>query len=131
MARTSLADVIKQWKQLLATVAANKADLPALEEYRVQLETEVTGAEEESVRQATLQAEVQQSTRNLEGFRKRGQEAAVRIRSGIRSKYGLRSEKLTEFGMRPQRRRKASKEKPPPVVEGKPAPQADSTEASK
>ncbi|MFL6194221.1 MAG: hypothetical protein ACJ75H_08625 [Thermoanaerobaculia bacterium] len=131
MARTSLADVIKEWKQLLATVAANKADLPTLEEYRVQLETELAGAEEESIRQATLQAGVQQTTRNLEGFLTRGREAAVRMRSGIRSKYGLKSEKLTEFGMKPQRKRKASKEKPPPVVEGKPAPQADSTEASK
>jgi hypothetical protein len=128
MPRASFGEVMKDREKLLATVAANKDDLQHLESYRTQLEVEVAGAKSASIRQSTLQAEVQQTTRDLEGFLSRGADLENRLRTGIRSRYGNRSEKLTEFGMRPLRKRKTSlKEKAPQVTKEKPAPQGITT----
>ena len=50
------------------------------------------------------------------------QELVTRLRNGIRTKYGLRSEKLTEFGMQPRRfPGKKAKVKPAPVPQPAPA----------
>jgi hypothetical protein len=99
----------------------------SIDAYRAQLEVEMAGAKAASIRQAALSAEVQQATRDLEGFLERGRELSSRIRTGIRSKYGNRNEKLTEFGMKVQRKRKAAvkvlKVNPPPQGVEKPAPQ--------
>jgi hypothetical protein len=131
MPRQSFANVITDWEKLLITVTANKDDLGSIDAYRAQLEVEMGGAKAASIRQAALSAEVQQTTRDLEGFLERGRELASRIRTGIRSKYGNRNEKLTEFGMKVQRKRKAAVKVltanlPPQGVE-KPAPQEVTT----
>ncbi|HEY0511196.1 MAG TPA: hypothetical protein VGH73_04795 [Thermoanaerobaculia bacterium] len=130
MPSASFAKTIAEWEKLLATVAANKDDLQAIDAYRAQLEVEVAGAKAANVRQSTVQAEVQQATRDLEGFFTRGRDLATRIRTGIQSKYGLHGEKLTEFGMKVRRKRKAAtpkvtkpKQTPPPQTAEKPAPQ--------
>src|SRR4051812_45872007 len=118
MPNTSFADVMRGWEKLVASTTANKDELPHIDAYRQQLELEMAGAKAASVRQASLNAEVQQSTRDLEGFLQRGSDLAVRMRSGIRTKYGNHAEKLTEFGMKPFRKRKKATtvEKPPPQV---------------
>jgi hypothetical protein len=113
MPRTSFADYITEWKKLLATVAVNQGDLQHLEEFRAQLEVEMAGAEAANVRQSAALAEAQQATRDLEGFLTRGKDLANRLRTGIRSRYGLRAEKLTEFGMRPLRARRRKPQTPP------------------
>lgn len=126
MPKTSFADLMIDWEKLLASAAANKEDLPHIDAYRQQLEVETAGAKAASLRQASLSAEVQQATRDLEGFLQRGADLATRMRAGIRTKYGNRAEKLTEFGMKPFRKRKKATtiEKPPPQVGAKEAPQA-------
>ena len=97
MPNKAFADVMTEWQKLLTTVAANQADLPYVEEYRQQLEIEVTGAKAANVRQLAALSEAQQASRDLDGFRIRGRDLANRIGAGIKSKYGIRSEKLKEF----------------------------------
>jgi hypothetical protein len=106
MPRTSFADIATDWQGLLVSVANNKDDLPGLEPYRAQLEVELEGARAASIRQAAAQSEAQQATRDLEGFLQRGKDLADRMRTGIVSKYGRRSEKLAEFRIKPFRSRK-------------------------
>jgi hypothetical protein len=137
MSRGSYADVMKEWEILLTAVDVNRTALASLEEFRAGLEEELAGFKESVAKQAMMKAEVQQSTRDLEGFLARGTEMAVRLRGGIRSKYGQRAEKLTEFGMKPLRTRKKPPEPPPegppdppPVVESKPASQEASPTGS-
>lgn len=132
MPRTSFANVITEWGKLLITVAANKDDLQPIDAYRAQLEVEMEGAKAANIRQSALNAEAQQTTRDLEGSLERGKELVSRIRTGIRSKYGNHAEKLTEFAMKPRRPRKAKKTKPPlplPLQKGgeKPASQEVTT----
>jgi len=100
MPNQAFADVMTGWQKLLATVAANKDDLQPLDSYRQQLEAEVTAAKEANMRQSVAKAETQQATRDVEGSLKRGHDLADKLRLGIKSRYGKRSEKLTEFGLK-------------------------------
>lgn len=142
MARTSFADTATDWERLIANVVNNKDDLQSLEPYRTQLETELAGARTASLRQAAAQAEAQQATRDLEGFLQRGKDLAERLRTGVISRYGRRSEKLAEFRIKPLRprkkaassvkapkatTRKKSDEMPSKLEGEKPAPQESTT----
>ncbi len=113
MATTSFADYMTEWDSLLVTVAANAEELGYLEEYRAQLAEAQQGAREASVRQAVLKAQAQQATLDLKGFMNRGKDAATRLRNGIRVRYGLKDEKLTEFRMKPRRKPQRAREQPP------------------
>jgi hypothetical protein len=142
MPHQSFADVIADWEKLLAAVDANKDDLPYVATYRQQLETEITGAKAANVRQAAAQAEAQQATRDVEGFLTRSHTLADQIRFGIKTKYGRKSEKLKEFGLKVFRgvaKKKTTNAKPrtqtpapqgtSPPVEEKAAPQVATSEA--
>ena len=126
MPRTSSADLFKEWDELQITTAANAADLAHLAPFLNRLTTALEGARGANIRQNTLKAQMQQTTRDLEGFVAEGKEMATRLRNGIRTQYGLKGEKLAEFGMQP--RRKAQKkaetpeEKPASAAAGKGTP---------
>jgi hypothetical protein len=121
MPNKSFADLMTEWEKLLTTVAANKDDLSHVDAYRQQLEVEVTGAKAANVRQLAAQSEAQQASRDLDGFRTQGRDLASRIGAGIKSKYGIRSEKLKEFDIKVFRGRKKATVKPPPQVDPPPA----------
>jgi len=118
MPNKSFADVITDWQKLLATVIANKDDVQSLDSYRQQLEAEVATAKEANVRQSTANALAQQATRDVEGSLKRGRDLADKLRFGIKARYGKRSEKLTEFGLKVFRgggkKKKSTPQTPPP-----------------
>jgi hypothetical protein len=122
MPRDTFVALMGTGDHLLVTIQVNSADLAHLEETRLQLATSMDVARAVSVRQDTAKALVQQATRDLEKSMADTQELVTRLRNGVRTKYGLRSEKLTEFGMQPRRIpvRKA-KEKPAPVPQPAPA----------
>ena len=122
MPRDTFAALMGTGDHLLTTVQANSADLAHLEETRLQLAGSMDLARAVSVRQDTAKALVQQATRDLEKAMADTQELVTRLRNGVRTQYGLRSEKLTEFGMQPRRApvRKA-KEKAAPVPQPAPA----------
>ena len=123
MAKTSFAHVITEADGLLVKVQANAADLGYLEANRGLLATALEGAKEASVRQAASKAQVQQATRDLEGFLAELKEQVTRMRNGLRHQYGLKSEKLVEFGLQPRRKPQRSKEKEPePAPTPTPAP---------
>jgi hypothetical protein len=141
MPKKAFADVVTDWEKLLATVNANKDDLQFIDSFRQQLATEVAGAREANMRQSAAQAVAQQATRDLEGFLQRGSDLADHLRFGIKTRYGKRSEKLKEFGLKVLRaggRKKSTTEKPPPqagrpqgtsppAAETKAAPQEEAT----
>lgn len=110
MPKVSYATVMRDWELLLGRVTANAADLPFLDAYRAQLEAELTGLKESIERQTALVSAAQQETRVVEGFLQRGNVLAVNVKAGIRTRYGNRSDKLVEFGMRPLRKRRVSAE---------------------
>ena len=129
MPNSSFAGITTDWQQLLTKVTANATDLAFLEDTRAALATVLQGAKEANGRQFTFKAEFQQATRDLESHLAAGKDLATRLRNGIRTRYGLTGEKLTDFQLRPRRTRKVKKATPapvpPPPVE--PAPTAAQT----
>jgi hypothetical protein len=111
--KSSLSTLLNAWDRLLTGVAAHPGDLQCVEACRVQLALELADIRDLLARRAALRAEMNQSTRALRVLLARGTELAARVRAGVRSQYGTRSEKLLEFGMKTVRRRKpAGKEAP-------------------
>jgi hypothetical protein len=131
MPRDSFNALMGVGDHLVVTIQANSADLAHLEDTRLQLAASMEVAKTVSVRQDAAKALVQQATRDLEKAMSDTQELVTRLRNGIRTKYGLRSEKMTEFGMQPRRTpvRKA-KEKPAPVPQPAPALVTATTESN-
>jgi hypothetical protein len=123
MPKAAFLSVTGEWDNLAATVEANAVELAYLTETRTQLLVTLEAAKTANVRQAALLAQYQQATRDLEKLLSEGGDLATRIRNGIRTQYGLKSEKLTEFGLQPRRKRSRSKkEEPVPASTPTPAP---------
>ena len=119
MPNQTFSEETTDWGQLAVTVDINKADLAHLEAQRARLAVVADNAKATKVRQEAFKAQVQQSSRDLEALRKEGRDLATRLHNGIRTQYGTKAEKLTEFGMKP--RRKAQKKATPgPVAQPTP-----------
>jgi hypothetical protein len=103
MPQTSFADIVTEWEQLLTKVTANAPDLGFLDDNRATLATVLQAAKDANARQSTFRAQLQQATRDLEQSLHQGSDLATRLRNGIRTRYGLKAEKLTDFNLKPRR----------------------------
>lgn len=121
MARTSQADHLKSWPMLITAAQVNEEEMKA-EAIRLVLQASYDGANAALALQAQLRAQYQQSTRDLDQHMATGIDAAGRLRNGARMTFGLRAEKLAEFGLKPLRPVKAK----PKVVVTKPPEEAQS-----
>lgn len=115
MPNNSLGERRKHWKGLVAGSKANATELEVVRGYTTRLDELIPLTEQASTRQLLAQAEFQQSTRDQEVLVEEARELANRIRSGVRTIYGVRSEKLVEFGLKPQRKRARLKSRKKPV----------------
>jgi len=111
MPKTSFADIVTDWEHLLVKIAANSFDLSFLEDPRGQLTLVLQGAKDANARQSTFRAQLQQATRDLEAHLDTGRDLATRLRNGVRTRYGLAGEKLTDFQIRPRRKVQRNKQK--------------------
>ncbi|HYX24011.1 MAG TPA: hypothetical protein VFC23_07640 [Thermoanaerobaculia bacterium] len=120
-------DETGEWDHLSATVDVNKADLGFLEPHHAQLMAAREAAKAAMIRQDAFKSQLQQATRDLEKAMGDGREAATRVRNGIRAQYGLKAEKLAEFGLQPRRKpqkaKKQAKPAPTPGPVAQPAPE--------
>ena len=105
MPKVALADTRDDWTQLLQA-AAPYGDLKDLKVYLADLEAALTRLGELEGLRAHLQAQRQQATQELYEVRETGKEAAIRIRSTLRGILGHDSPMLTQFNMRPRRKRR-------------------------
>ena len=101
-------------QKLTTALGANKEELAHLEGARQRLEVLLAQAQEKSVQQAALVASKQETSKQLRAVLIEGQRFATAVRSMLKEFYGLRSEKLAEFGLQPfrGRTRKAKPEAP-------------------
>ncbi|MFL6202575.1 MAG: hypothetical protein ACJ76J_25680 [Thermoanaerobaculia bacterium] len=126
MATTSYADYIRHWGQLDDQVKVDP-ELAPFEPLRADLEVERLGLVEKTNRQASLKAQTQETTREIDGHVARGREAATRLRDAIKAVYSRSGEKLTAFGIpvrRPTPAKAAAKER----VKNKKSPQTKPSE---
>ncbi len=110
MPKESLAVTLSQWEQLIAACEANAEDLDFLLELQAELRDLSERAKELSVQQDALNAQKQQVTRDLDQVKEQGRALALRLRDGVRSRYGKRSAKLAELGIKPRKGRASSPE---------------------
>jgi hypothetical protein len=110
-------ETLERWRRLLPPLEAHAGELPHLETLRGKLTGTLERAEEIVQRQAALEAERQELTREFGGLREQGNRTAALLRTGVTEHYGPGSERLAAFGMQPFRGRKR-----------KAAPQNDSDE---
>ena len=125
MATTSQADFVAEWRFTIGTVDANAVELAPAQNDRVQLEAVVVRVEEAKQRQKFHQFQFQQATRDLDAAIAEGRVLHTKIRTFVRAIYGLVSEKLVEFKLKPRRRARAASEskKEKPAGEGPTQPQ--------
>jgi chromosome segregation ATPase len=98
--------------RLTAALAANSTELPHLEGIRTRLEKIVSDAQELAQRQAALVASKQASSKQLKALLNEGQRMATSLQKLLQENYGLRAEKLAEFGVQPFRGRKTKSQAP-------------------
>ena len=103
MSKESVAMTLARWEQLLAAWESNSEDLGLIEEYRAELQELVQRVRELSSEQDALNARKQQVTRELDTAKERGRDLALHVRMGIHARYGRKSPKLIEFGLRPRK----------------------------
>ena len=127
MPRRSYAEFATDWERLLEAIDANEADLTFLVDLRSQLATALEGLKASIGQQGDVLTQYRQATRNVESSLGQGKDLSLRLRNGLRMKYGTRAEKLLQFGLQPFRpqdrarvrreNKKAKEEKPEPVVQ--------------
>jgi hypothetical protein len=113
----SIADRIKSFGTMLAGAEANASDLASQAEHTGELRLSMDGTQEALARQGHYKRLAQEASRDLDQWLARGMEAYWRLRLGVQSQYGPRSEMMAEFGLQPLRpaAKPASKPPKPPV----------------
>lgn len=117
---TTYSGILGEWQRLEVSLALNAGDVPHLEPSRQIFVTILNQAKNLTQEQAALAAEKQRVSQELKQTVVDGQRLATMLRQGLKQYYGIRSEKLTEFGLRPYRGRTGRKDPappPPPPVE--------------
>jgi hypothetical protein len=87
------------------SLAANKADLQDLEPSRAKFEGMVNVTHDIATRQAALQAEKQDLSKQLKTQIIESERQATVLRKAVQAHYGICAEKLAEFGLQPFRGR--------------------------
>jgi hypothetical protein len=118
--------VLGRWERLNQMMETNKEDLPILEPGRQEFAKVLTAAREAAQRQAVHTAGKQDASKQLKDFITEGERMATMLTQGLKTRYGIRSEKLAEFGVQPFRGRprkaKPEPEAPAPPKPGDPTP---------
>lgn len=116
---TTNAGKLGRLQKLSAALAANSGDLPNLQGSIAQLTALLTQAQEAAKQQAVLAAGKQEASKQLNTFVTEGERLATVLQLAVKQHYGIRAEKLTEFGLQPFRGRRTAKpipEPPPPAT---------------
>lgn len=120
--------------RLNTALAANASEIPHLAGPHNRLDEILKEAVEVAKQQAALTASKQEATRRLQTLLTEGDRVAEGIRKFLKQHYGLRAEKLAEYGMQPfrGRSRTVSPVKPPETPDStKPTPTPAPTAESK
>jgi hypothetical protein len=104
------------WDRLNTMLTANGAELAHLEPLRVQLVASLAQGQAQAAQQAVHTAAKQDTSQQLRGTMVEGERLANLLRKALQQHYGIRSEKLVEFGVKTFRGRvRAAKPIPTPI----------------
>jgi hypothetical protein len=106
------AGVLGEWQKLTVPLTANAAELPHLEASRTKLQGLLAEALELTKQQKAFAAGKQEASQRLKVVVTEGQRLATILRLAVKEHFGIRAEKLAEFGLQPFRGRKERKKAP-------------------
>jgi hypothetical protein len=98
-------DTMADWEGLLSAVEANRSEIPSSDVFAAQLAAAVQEVQAIRARKSALRSEARELTKSLVGGLELGNDLVIRLRSWVRAWYGPHNEKLTEFGVKPIRKR--------------------------
>ncbi|HKH49584.1 MAG TPA: hypothetical protein VKM72_33400 [Thermoanaerobaculia bacterium] len=104
MPKNSRAEFIVRGNNLSAAYIANAAELPGLDGLHRELSTVLNELTDLGIQQEAQTAAVQQTTLEINDRLTRGKLLVTRLRNGVRSHLGTRTEKVIAFGIRPFRK---------------------------
>ncbi len=119
---TTNAGVVGNLQKLLGKLEANSAELPQLEVSRAKLGTVMTRVTELTKQQGAMAAGKQEASKEIKTLLIEAQRLANAMRALLKEHYGIRSEKLTEFGLQPFRGRVRKVKAPTPETPETPTP---------
>lgn len=119
---TTHAGMLGDLRRIATSLEANAGELSHLEGPRLRMTELLSRAQEIAKQQAALTASRQEATRQLRALLIDGQRMANALRAMIKEHYGIRSEKLAEFGMQPFRGRSRKVKPDIPELPGAPRP---------
>lgn len=91
-------------RRLLVALAENAAELPDVKDQIAVLQESLGVAEEAKTRQDAHIGNKQVATQDLKAALARGKDAFVQLQNAVKSKLGLRNEKLAAFQVKPLRK---------------------------
>ncbi len=115
------------WQFLLGALDANMGTFPHLEPLRAQLATQRDRAAKIKNQQSGLAASKQDLSKQLRVVITEGDRLATLLRSAIKQHYGIRAEKVTEFGVQPFRGKNRKAKTPTPGTPEPPTPSSTAT----
>jgi hypothetical protein len=124
---TTYSGILGELQRFQTSMEAKIGEIPYLEPSRVHFGQLLSRVQELTRQQAAVIAEKQIVTQQLQAALVDGQRMATMLRKGLQQHYGIRSERLTEFGLQPFRGRKTKSkpaEDPTPAPEPSPVPSA-------
>lgn len=116
------AGMLGQLVRFNAALAANSSELAHLAGALERFEKLVSEAQTIAQQQAALVASKQEMSKRLQTLLNEGLRMATGLGKMLQEHYGLRAEKLAEFGLQPFRGRPRRKEKPEEPQAPQPAP---------
>lgn len=121
---TTMQGRIGKVQRLLARLNGNREELQHLEPSRVRFEALLTQVQEAADRQAVHTAAKQEASQQLQTVLIEAERLATVLQLAVKQHYGIRSEKLADFGLKPfrGRQRKESPEPQPPEPTPEPTP---------
>lgn len=113
---TTYNGVLGDWERLNTMITANAAEIPHMEGSRQEFEKFLNLARDAAQRQAVHTAGKQEASQQLQTYLREGERLATILRLSLKQRFGIRSEKLAEFGLKPfrGRTRKPKTEEPSP-----------------
>jgi hypothetical protein len=100
---TTYAGLFGSWRQLDTALTANAAELAHLNGLHTRLLEVLSETQEVLQQQAAFTAGKLEASRRLKNLMTEGERLANLLRQALKQHYGIRSEKLAEFGLQPFR----------------------------
>jgi predicted nucleic acid-binding Zn-ribbon protein len=127
---TTYSGILGALRRLRDALNANSDNLDYLDGGRAKLDRLLHDLEEAVSQQASLVAAKQETSKRVKELIRQGQRLAAVLRAALKEHYGIRAEKLAEFGLQPfrGRARKAPAAEEPEVTGEVPKP-AGSTDS--